>query len=192
VRVIGGEARGRPLRSPGSAAIRPTSDRVREAVFDVLSSLDVLVGASVLDAFAGSGALGIEAISRGATSVTFVDSARDATVAIEENLARVGFAGRPGVRVVRADVLAYLGAARVGYDVALLDPPYRFEDWPPLLGRLRARVAVLESRSAVEVPDRFEIHKVYRYGGTLVTVVSESERAASPRGGVGPPEERQP
>jgi len=183
VRVIGGEARGRPLRAPSSPAVRPTSDRVREAVFDVLSSLDVLRDASVLDAFAGSGALGIEALSRGAASATFVDSDREAIRTIEANLGRVGFGARPGVRVVRTDALGFLAGARARYDVALLDPPYRFGEWAQLLERLHAGVAVIESRTSVEVPDRFDLHRVYRYGGTLVTVVSESGRAGPARGG---------
>ena len=161
---------------------------MREAVFDVLGSLGVVPGAAVLDAFAGSGALGIEALSRGASSATFVDSDRAATLAVEENLARVGFAGRPGVRVVRMDVLSFLASSRASFDVALLDPPYRFAEWERLLDRLDAKLAVVESRVPVELPARFDLHRVYRYGGTLVTVASESGRTGSARGGRAAPE----
>ncbi len=157
-------------------------------MFDVLGSLGVVDGADVLDAFAGSGALGIEALSRGARSVTFVDSSRDAVRSVEDNLERVGFSGRREVRVVRMDVLAFLASSVASYDVALLDPPYRFDAWEDVLATIDARVVVAESRAPVDVPDRFELHRVYRYGGTLVTVASESGRPASARGGRTAPE----
>jgi 16S rRNA (guanine966-N2)-methyltransferase len=175
VRVIGGEARGRPLKAPASAAIRPTSDRVREAMFDVLMSLDAIEDASVLDCFAGSGALGIEALSRGAATVTFVDSDRESVSAVEANLERVGFARRPGLRVVRAETLGFLASSHTHYDLALVDPPYRFAEWGVLLDRLRARTAVLESKGTVEVPERFTVYRTYRHGGTILTVVTESD-----------------
>ena len=190
MRVIGGEARGRPLRAPSTTTVRPTSDRVREAIFDVLGALDEVDGATVLDCFAGTGALGIEALSRGAAAVTFVDSDREAVAAVEANLARVGMAGRRGVRVVRAEALGFLAGSRVRYDLALLDPPYRFAQWDELLGRLHAGVAVLESSAPVCVPGNFAVLRVYRHGGTLVTVVTEvaSPGPAEPAG-EGPDEE---
>jgi 16S rRNA (guanine966-N2)-methyltransferase len=190
VRVIGGEARGRSLRAPSTPTVRPTSDRVREAIFDVLAALDEVEGATVLDCFAGTGALGIEALSRGAAAVTFVDSDREAVAAVEANLVRVGMAGRRDVRVVRAETLGFLAGSRVRYDLALVDPPYRFDRWAELLGRLRAGVAVLESSAPVSVPETFAVHRVYRHGGTLVTVVTEvtPPEPADP-GGAGPNEE---
>ncbi len=152
--------------------LRPTSDRVREAVFDILASLGVVEGASVLDAFSGSGALGIEALSRGAKSVCFVESDRRAVAGIRANLDSTGFGATPGVRVVRAEVLEFLArAAGTRYDLALVDPPYDFERWRPLLEVLEADVAVLESSDQVEVPPAFLVRREYRYGGTLVTVV---------------------
>jgi len=170
--------------------VRPTSDRVREAIFDVLAALDEVEGATVLDCFAGTGALGIEALSRGAAAVTFVDSDREAVAAVEANLVRVGMAGRRDVRVVRAETLGFLAGSRVRYDLALVDPPYRFDRWAELLGRLRAGVAVLESSAPVSVPETFAVHRVYRHGGTLVTVVTEvtPPEPADP-GGAGPNEE---
>src|SRR3954467_4150678 len=104
VRVIAGEWGGRRLQAPPGDATRPTSDRVREAVFNALGSLGAVEGAAVADLFAGSGAMGIEALSRGAASVTFVDSARPARAAIEANLAATGFAEQ--ARVVAGDVMA--------------------------------------------------------------------------------------
>lgn len=172
MRVIGGEARGRPLKAPVPQGVRPTSDRVREAIFDVLASLDALAGATVLDAFAGTGALGIEALSRGAATVTFVESDRAAVTAISANLERLGYAGRPGVRVVRSEVLGFLASSRARFDLALVDPPYRFEQWSPLLARLRAGIAVLESDAPLELGPGYDIYRSYRHGGTLVTVVT--------------------
>ena len=96
MRVVAGRPRGRVLRGPAGTATRPTSDRVREAMFSMLSSMDAIEGAPVVDLFAGSGALGIEALSRGAASVTFVDHDRAALAAIRANLAVLGDAGRPG------------------------------------------------------------------------------------------------
>jgi 16S rRNA (guanine966-N2)-methyltransferase len=172
VRVIGGTARRRQLKAPEVPGLRPTGDRVREAIFDILASRGAVDGASVLDAFAGSGALGIEALSRGAGSVCFVESDRRAVAAIRANLDSTGFATAPGVRVVRAEVLDFLARdAGTRYDLALVDPPYSFVDWPSLLGLLDADLAVLESSLAVEVPGPFLVRREYRYGGTLVTLV---------------------
>lgn len=177
VRVIGGMARGRRLQVPRSPAVRPTSDRVREAIFDVLGHLDAVVGAEVVDLFAGSGALGIEALSRGAASVTFVESDPVVARGLEANLAAVGFAGAPRVRVVRREATGFLAGVPHRYDLALADPPYAFGGWPELLGHLRAGVAVLESDRPLELPAGLELHRSYRYGGTLVTVARAPERA---------------
>jgi 16S rRNA (guanine966-N2)-methyltransferase len=177
--VIAGSARGRSLRAPRSSGVRPTADRVKEAMFDVLAALGVLGGADVLDLFAGSGALGIEALSRGAASVTFVESGRRALEAISANLERCGFAGQAGVRVVRCEALAFLARSQRRYDVALVDPPYGFAAWPALLDRLDARLAVLESSRPLDVPGRFEVHRTYRYGTTLLTVVTAPEAAGA-------------
>jgi 16S rRNA (guanine966-N2)-methyltransferase len=141
---------------------------VREAIFDVLGSLVDIEGTAVLDLFAGSGALGIEALSRGAATVVFVERAPAALRAVEGNLATLGLEER--ARVVRADAVRFLERPQ-HFDLALCDPPYEFSAWGPLLGRLQATVAVLESRQAVEVPAGWESLKHKRYGGTLVTVV---------------------
>ena len=172
MRVIGGTAKRRQLRAPDVPGLRPTSDRVREAIFDILASLGVVEGASVLDAYAGSGALGIEALSRGAGSVCLVEADRRAIAAIRANLDSTGFGSSPAVRVVRAEVLEFL-ASEPGtrYELALIDPPYSFDDWPSLLGLLEADLAVLESSAPVALPAWFLARREYRYGGTLVTLV---------------------
>ena len=123
-RVIGGSARGRRLLAAGPAT-RPLGDRVKQTLFAILEP--ELRGAAVLDLFAGSGAAGIEARSRGATTVTFVDRDADSVRTIASNLERTSLDG-PGVRVVRSDALAWLAgaAARASgpYDVVIVDPPY--------------------------------------------------------------------
>ena len=172
MRVIGGTARRRQLVAPELPGLRPTSARVREAIFDVLASRGLVDGASVIDAFAGSGALGIEALSRGARSVCFVDADRRAVAAVRANLESTGLGTAPGVRIVRADMSEFLAReAGTRYDLALLDPPYEFADWPSLLSLLEADVAVLESSAPPEVPEPFSVRREYRYGGTLVTLV---------------------
>jgi 16S rRNA (guanine966-N2)-methyltransferase len=125
VRVIAGEFGGRRLQAPPGEETRPTSDRVREALFSVLG--DRVAGARVLDLFAGSGALGIEALSRGAAAATFVDASPAAIRAVRANLAALGIEAD----VQRADALAALRAARRAarqYDLVFLDPPYRLAE----------------------------------------------------------------
>jgi 16S rRNA (guanine966-N2)-methyltransferase len=125
MRVIAGRWGGRRLQAPAGAATRPTADRVREALFSILG--EHVAGARVLDLFAGSGALGIEALSRGAAEATFVDSAPAAVNAVRANLQALG--GQADVR--RADARVFLrGASRAGrhYDLVFLDPPYRLAE----------------------------------------------------------------
>src|SRR5256885_6635218 len=102
MRIVGGSAGGRVLRAPAGAATRPTSEKVREALFQILGDL---TGARVLDLFAGSGALGLEALSRGAAHATFVDSARPALAAIRENLRDLALADR--AEVIAGDAVAF-------------------------------------------------------------------------------------
>jgi 16S rRNA (guanine966-N2)-methyltransferase len=124
-RIIAGSAGGRRIEAPKGSDTRPTSDRVREALFSALEARDVLDGAAVLDLFAGSGALGLEAASRGAASVVLVDSARGAVEVARRNAAALGLAG---VRVVQAPVLRYLAGPAAPVDLALLDPPYAVDE----------------------------------------------------------------
>ncbi|MGC8463726.1 MAG: 16S rRNA (guanine(966)-N(2))-methyltransferase RsmD [Acidimicrobiales bacterium] len=184
MRVIGGELRGRKLVAPPLTDLRPTSDRVREAVFDILFSLGGVDGARMADVFAGSGALGIEALSRGAAEVTFVERDPAAVAGLRRNLASVGLvdAERSGrAHVVRADATGWARATATGtrYDVVLCDPPYAFTAWAPLLEVLSADIAVLESAEEPELPAGWAALRSRRYGGTLVTVV-RSDRAPVP------------
>ena len=127
VRVIGGRSRGRRLSAKLPAGVRPTSDRVREAIFDILGSRGGVDGLSVVDLFCGSGALGVEALSRGASSATFVDQDLAAVDAVRANLAAVGLGDEPAT-VVRAALPGWLRGAPA-FDLALCDPPYGFEGW---------------------------------------------------------------
>ncbi len=204
MRVIAGRWRGRKLYAPAGRGTRPTTDRVREAIFDVLASMNVVGGAHVVDLFAGSGALGIEALSRGAARATFVDSSPAAVAAIERNLALTAWSSpaqapeeapgeaqaevRAGVEtagvetadVVRADVLRWLATHRHAFfDLAFCDPPYAFDEWAALLGGLPAHLAVLESGEKIEAPPGWDAVKERRYGTTLVTLVSRSRDGES-------------
>ncbi|MEA2436234.1 MAG: rRNA (guanine966-N2)-methyltransferase [Thermoleophilaceae bacterium] len=117
MRIVAGAYRGRRIEAPRGRATRPTSDRVREALFSILGPID---GVRVLDLFAGSGALGIEALSRGAAEAVFVDSDSRAVAMVRRNLAAVG-AEAP---VYRSDAFAWLGGAGGTFDLVFADPPY--------------------------------------------------------------------
>jgi 16S rRNA (guanine966-N2)-methyltransferase len=123
VRIVAGSFGGRVIRAPHGAATRPTSEKVREAVFSILPDV---TGARVLDLFAGSGALGLEALSRGAAHATFVDSARPALAAVRANLAALGIAeDRAAVLAGDAVALAARHVPAAPWDLVLVDPPYR-------------------------------------------------------------------
>jgi len=182
MRVIAGIAKGMPLRAPGRGHLRPTSDRVREAIFSSLG--DRVIGATVLDLYAGTGALGIEAASRGAARVTFVDDSREALKALRRNLE----AFRQGRRidceltVVCAPLFAELGklAKDPGrYTLVLADPPYgatgqallEQTELPALLAP--DGVLVLESgkRDALAAPAPWTVLREAVYGDTRVTTL---------------------
>ena len=174
MRVIAGRWGGRRLQAPPGDAVRPTSDRVREALFSVLASR--VPGARVLDLFAGSGALGIEALSRGAASATFVDSAAPALKALNANLGTLG----AEAEVRRQDALRFLGGASADgreYDLVFLDPPYR------LAGRLGGELSAIlpavlaPGGLAIAESDRREpldlglpLLDERRYGDTLIRI----------------------
>jgi len=136
VRVVAGEFKGRTLYAPRGGVVRPTSDKVRGAIFNVLGDLE---GLRVLDLFAGTGALGIEALSRGAADATFVDTDTDA---VERNLTAVGIDSQ----VHRRDALTFLGNASGSYDVVFADPPY--SSAPRLGERLIQLLPAILSRNA--------------------------------------------
>jgi 16S rRNA (guanine966-N2)-methyltransferase len=132
-------------------------------MFSSLESMDAVRGASVVDLFCGSGALGIEALSRGAASATFVDDDPAALTAVRANLTATGLEGD----VVGADALRWLEAAE-RVDLALVDPPYSFDDWDTLFSRVRAGLLVAESDRALELPPGWRTVRLKRYGGTVV------------------------
>lgn len=170
MRIVAGTAGGRRLQVPPGRRLRPTSERVREAVFSSLASQGAVVGARVLDLFAGTGALGIEALSRGAREATFVEADPAAVAAIKANLAATGLAGGT---VVVADALRFLAdpEPRPAFDLAFVDPPYAFSAWAEVLEHLPAAIGVLESRRPVDPGPGWEVTRSARYGDTAVTVV---------------------
>ncbi len=173
MRVIAGRYRGTRLRAPRGEATRPTSDRVREALFSILVSVQ---DSRVLDLFAGSGALGIEALSRGAGSAVFVDSAAAAMAAVNRNLESLGL----DAEVVRRPAVAFLeGAAIRGaqYDLVFVDPPYRLASavGPELsiaLGPVLAPGARVVAESDRRAPLELDLPLAdeRRYGDTLIRI----------------------
>src|SRR6185369_1703329 len=119
VRIIGGRLRGRRIAVPDAPGLRPTPDRVRETLFNWVGP--TMAGARVLDLFAGTGALGLEALSRGAAAVTLVEQQRVAVSALQQTVQRLGV---PEVRIVAADALSFLASDKGQYDLILLDPPF--------------------------------------------------------------------
>ncbi len=173
------------MRAPAGRTTRPTSDRVRESMFNILAAMDLIDGARVVDLFAGSGALGIEALSRGAAQVTFVDSDRDAVKIIHANLGALGWAGPDvgsSIRVECGDAGRFRLLRET--DLVLADPPYAFDGWSGLLsGFLDAGfggVAVLESGSEIDHGPRWNALRVRRYGSTVVQFVQPAVMAGSP------------
>jgi 16S rRNA (guanine966-N2)-methyltransferase len=155
------------LAAPPGDRTRPTSDRVREAIFNALWSRGALDDeTTVLDLFAGSGALGIEALSRGAAHATFVDDNAAARRTVTENLRAFGLTDRATVVADRAE--RFLAAADGPYDLAFCDPPYAFDGWADLLGRLPAALVVIEAASTIAVPPGWQIVRATQYGTTWV------------------------
>ena len=182
-RIVAGWAGSLQLAVP-SDGTRPTADRTREALFSMLESRDAIADAAVADLYAGSGAFGLEALSRGAASVVLVDKAPRAVQVLRANAARVRRAA-PGpveVRVVQQSVEAFLAAADGGLGLVLLDPPYdlpdaRIEaDLVALAPLLTSDAVVLVERSsrspAPALPPTLELERTRRYGDTAVHVVA--------------------
>lgn len=172
MRVVAGIYGGRKLVGPPGTATRPTTDRVREAVFNSLSTMGVLDGAVVVDLYAGSGAMGIEAVSRGAERCIFVERDRDALRALRENIAALKIDDRS--TIVTSDVLAWVGAMR-GVDLALIDPPYSFEAWDKLLGLIQVQYALCESAREIPAPNDWTTLRAKRYGRTWSTLLRRSD-----------------
>lgn len=163
---MSGSLRGRRIDAPDSPATRPTTDKVREAVFNALGSLGEVEGARVADLFAGSGAMGIEALSRGASECVFVERDRAALAVLRRNLETLGVGDSS--RVLDGDAVALV--SRIGHaDIVIADPPYGFSDWATLLKGVSAEVVVLESDREPPAIEGWEVVRSKRYGRTHVT-----------------------
>ena len=176
MRVVAGAAKGIQLKTPDGMLTRPTADRVKEAMFSIIQ-FD-LPGAKVLDLFGGTGQLGIEALSRGAQSATFVDAREEACRLIKENLKRARM--EQSGRVVRSDYRDYLNRCQEKYDIIILDPPY-IEDFIENSLNLISEIDILQTNGIIvterpldkEIPSAvagFCRSKDYKYGKTLVAI----------------------
>ncbi|HME72622.1 MAG TPA: 16S rRNA (guanine(966)-N(2))-methyltransferase RsmD [Myxococcota bacterium] len=193
MRVIAGRLGGRRLRPPPDAGVRPTSDRVREALF---AQLGVLEDARVLDLYAGTGALGIEALSRGALAATFVERSPASLAVLRDNLGRLALEAQS--RIMRGDALAVvrrLGRSAERFDLVLADPPYALEVGPALLTALRAaQIVVLGGTVVIESSRRHPVQPVpgwrvvsdRRYGDTGVTRLTPDPEVGIGTQGAGP------
>jgi 16S rRNA (guanine966-N2)-methyltransferase len=176
VRIVAGSRKGHRIAAPKGAITRPTGDRVREATFSLIGPVE---GAAVLDLFAGSGALGLEALSRGAASCVFVERDRDAARVIQANLEKLRLTG---ATVTTRDVAATLRDERTRgrrYDLVLVDPPY--EEWErhaPTVAELVPAVLADDALVVVETSERVEpelpldLVTTRRYGSARITVFS--------------------
>jgi 16S rRNA (guanine966-N2)-methyltransferase len=175
VRIIAGTHRGSRIAAPKGLDTRPTGDRVREAAFNLIGPVD---DAAVLDLFAGSGAMGIEALSRGAASATFVESDRGACRTIADNLAKLGLTG---ARITCGDAVWALRQETRTYDLVLVDPPYETWDaFQPKLAELLPRVLEPDGLLVVETSARTQpdlplsLRTSRRYGSARLTLFEPS------------------
>ncbi len=173
MRVTGGTGRGRRLKAPAGSHVRPTSDKVKQALFNILG--DRVIGAVFLDLFAGAGGIGVEALSRDAARAVFVDTSRDSLNAMKRNLEETGFGDR--AQVVPSKAGPFLKRTSGPYDIVFLDPPYA-EEMQPLL-ELIAGAGILKPDSIVVAehfkkqpsPDRagdLTLYREARYGDTVL------------------------
>ena len=194
MRVVGGEAKGRRLKGTISPEARPTTERVRVAIFNVVRP-EVYQGLRVLDLYAGSGSLGIEALSRGAAWADFVESDRRQCAVIEANLEHTGLSDRAGVHC--ADVVRVLTRLGGPYHLVLLDPPYRLLNLGKVLERIASvaglvadagEVVVGHSRHLELLPRYGSLYLVShrRYGDNVVDFLRQGGRGWSPPSTPGP------
>lgn len=180
MRIIGGKLKGRALKGPGTDSIRPTSDRLRETIFNILAHSygNPVEGAHVLDLYAGTGAMGIEALSRGARFALMVDSSAQACAIIRANVQTLGLEAT--ARILRRDARK-LGRAPEGesYSLAFVDPPYGKGLIVPTLKALRDggwlnkdALAVVEDsvRANIDLPEGFLSHEARRFGDTQIVI----------------------
>ena len=184
MRVISGMARGRRLKELPGMETRPTTDKVKESLFNIVQ-FDI-EGRTVLDLFGGTGQLGIEALSRGAASCTFVDQNRQAVADIKENLQATGFADK--ARVQQGDSLAFLAGCREKFNLILLDPPYNTDLLENCIFSIAKfdilsehGIMVCESADHAQLPELaapYEKGREYRYGKIKLTVYHRQGSAA--------------
>ena len=173
MRVISGTAKGRKLVVPSGNHIRPTKDRVKEAIFNSLHSYGLVENRSFLDLFSGTGSLGIEALSRGAKSVVFVDHHVEAIDCIILNVEKLNYGSTS--KILKTDALSFLERDDY-FDVALLDPPYKYEHWGTLLKRVNAHSIVIESSEPVTLESDWETIKNQKYGQTNLLIASRQRK----------------
>lgn len=174
MRIITGTARGRRLKTLEGTDVRPTADAVKEAIFSAIQF--EIEGKTVLDLFAGSGQMGIEALSRGAARVSFADSSPAAVAVVRENLAGTGFADKAEVSLISSG--AFLKKTKHSFDIAILDPPYERKllqkTLPELLPKMKPDgIIVCEHEKGCALPDElpgFPLKKTYRHGKTGITI----------------------
>ncbi len=179
MRVISGKWRGIPLAEFEGDDIRPTADRVKESLFNIISSR--VAGASALDLFCGSGSLGIECLSRGAKSVAFNDNSLSSLAVLGKNLAKLRCTG--GYTITQSDYLAFLKAAKVRYDIIFIDPPYRLEYGQPALEVIARRGLLKKDGIAIYERDMkfygrvegLEIFDERKYGKAHLTFFRASQ-----------------
>lgn len=179
MRIVGGEAGGRRIQAPEGRETRPTTERVREAIFSILGG--DMTGDVVLDVFSGSGAMALEAISRGAESAVMFDSSRQAGNIIRKNIAALGYGGKARF-INREWKPALAGISGVQFTVVFIDPPYkRVEEYMAVITELKARDLLTDGAHLVlehelktawaEFPEGFEPLKPHKYGETAVTLL---------------------
>lgn len=178
MRVITGEARGRKLKTPANDDVRPTTDNVKESIFNILR--DSVEGRKVLDLFAGTGQLGIEAISRGADSVTFTDNDIKSLNLVKENLDLCKFKAN----VIKTDAVSYLKSCGK-FDLIFIDPPYDSNLYEPALNNIcdfdiltTGGIIVVESRREKILPTLerpYQLLKEYNYGKVKITTYTRTD-----------------
>ena len=181
MRVITGSARGRRLKELEGMETRPTTDRVKEGIFNIIQ-FDI-EGRKVLDLFSGTGQLGIEALSRGASSAVFVEQRRDAVTLTKDNLKLTELADKG--RVVNGEAIAFLASCREKFDLIFIDPPYAANLWESVLDAIyrfdilsNHGIIICESPLDKELPQMeapYFLHRTYRYGKIKVTTYHREE-----------------
>ena len=176
MRVISGIYKGRILKTVKDLSVRPATDRVKQTLFDMLVNRIPLEGATVLDLFAGSGSLGIEALSRGAARATFVENDSNAAEHIEKNLEALGCGGN--AELIESDALSFVSRCNESFDLIFADPPYKFEEIEQIPAMIfKARILKPNGYVLVEHTKdlKFESTELYaagpekKFGRTLVT-----------------------